>query len=162
MSSVTSGAAVADGDSRDLPELMTAMREAFDPAFGEAWTEAQCAGIMGMPGTWLQLARDGERALAGFALARAIGDEGELLLLSVRPDWRGRGIGRTLLDAALDEAKRRGVRAFNLEVRESNRAIALYTAAGFTQVGVRRDYYRGVDGKSYDALTFTRMLDAAA
>ena len=46
---------------------------AFDPRFGEAWTRAQCIGILAMPGVWLTLARVGE-AVVGFALSRAIMD----------------------------------------------------------------------------------------
>ena len=47
---------VSDACTADLGEVMQVMGEAFDPLYGEAWTEAQCAGIMGMPGTWLLVA----------------------------------------------------------------------------------------------------------
>ena len=146
-------AQIATGAAQDLADVMLVMREAFDPAFGEAWTEAQCAGIMGMPGTWLLLARD-DGAPAGFALARTIGDESELLLLAVRPSWRRRGIGAKLLRAVIDEVRSRGVRSLHLEVRASNSALGLYRAAGFKQIGVRRDYYRGKNGELFDALTY--------
>ena len=33
---------------------MTVMERAFDPAFGEAWTAAQLAGLVTMAGSWLR------------------------------------------------------------------------------------------------------------
>lgn len=145
--------AIEDGAAADLDDVMIAMAEAFDPAFGEAWTEPQCLGILGMPGTWLLVARrDGEPV--GFALARAIADEAELLLLAVRPRFRGRGIGKALLDRVMADARARGIATLHLEVRSGNDAIRLYAVAGFSEVGVRRDYYRGSDGRSFDALSF--------
>lgn len=155
------GLTLSAGGSGDLPQVMIAMREAFDPAFGEAWTEPQCAGILGMPGTWLRLAHVGD-SLAGFALAREIAGESELLLLAVRPAMRGRGIGRALLASVVEEARARGAESLHLEVRSSNRALALYSAFGFHQVGVRPDYYRGKDGQFFDALTYRLEIPARA
>lgn len=143
--------------AEQLDEAMIVMREAFDPAYGEAWTRAQCSGILGLGGVWLFVARiDGQPA--GFALARAIIDEGELLLLAVSPAHRRRGVGRAMLDAVADEARRRGAIRLHLEMRENNDAIALYAAAGFVEIGRRSRYYRGDDGRSFDAITLACPL----
>lgn len=148
---------IAPGDMADLSDVMIAMGDAFDPQYGEAWTEAQCAGILGLPGSWLLIARaDGQPA--GFALCRSIADEAELLLIAVRNRFRRLGIASALLDDAAARAVDAGVRSFHLEVRQGNPAITLYRAAGFEQVGIRRDYYRGRNGKVFDALTFKRFL----
>jgi len=70
-------------------------------------------------------------------------DEGEIANIAVAPDEWGAGIGRALLDAALDEADRRRATAVYLEVRDSNeRARHLYRSRGFEEVGRRRGYYR--------------------
>ena len=45
-----------------LADIMAVMADAFDPAWGEAWTQAQCGGVLGMPGVWAALA---ERARPG-------------------------------------------------------------------------------------------------
>jgi ribosomal-protein-alanine N-acetyltransferase len=145
------------GGMADLPDVMVSMADAFDPEYGEAWTEAQCAGILGLPGTWLLIARAGTEP-AGFALLRTIAGEAELLLIAVRNRYRRQGIARALLDQALAEARADGVESFHLEVRACNPAIALYRGAGFFQVGTRRAYYRGRSGKVFDALTFKRHL----
>ncbi|HEU4959491.1 MAG TPA: ribosomal protein S18-alanine N-acetyltransferase [Sphingomonas sp.] len=141
----------------DLGAVDRIMREAFDPRFGEAWTPSQVAGVLAMPGVWLTIAElDG--APAGFAVTRAIADEAELLLLAVRPAVRRRGVGRALLKSATAEARSRGVAHMHLEVRAGNDAIVLYRSAGFVKVGERRDYYRGRNGKLFDALTFRTTL----
>lgn len=146
---------IEKGGSLDLPSVMQVMEDGFDPAFGEAWTAPQCAGLLPMPGVWLILAREG-RSAAGFVLARIVADEAELLLLAVRRDRRRRGIGRMLLDRFCADASARGARRFHLEVRDGNRAIALYREAGFEEVGRRRNYYRGYEGALFDALTLAK------
>lgn len=147
------------GAAQDLPAVATIMAEAFDPQFGEAWTSAQCMGMLAMPGASLTLAlHDG--ALAGFALARSIAGEAELLLLAVRPLQRGRGIGAALLRSVIAGAQTgpQRIERLHLEVRAGNPAIALYRAHGFEQVGSRRAYYRGSGGQTFDAHTFARMI----
>jgi ribosomal protein S18 acetylase RimI-like enzyme len=55
--------------------------------------------------------------------------------LAVLPDWRGKGVGRSLLDAAEDRARRRGCCKLTLEVQDDNgRALALYGSFGFSDL----------------------------
>lgn len=146
------------GSTANLDEVMETMRSAFDPCFGEAWTRGQCAGIMSFPGVWLVLARQDGRP-AGFALARTMADEAELLLLAVQPGQRRSGIGRQMLQAVADEARTRGAVKIHLEMRDGNPALHLYAATGFQQVGRRPAYYRGKDGTAFDAITLSHPLD---
>jgi [ribosomal protein S18]-alanine N-acetyltransferase len=86
-----------------------------------------------------------ERAgsIAGFALARYVGGEMELLNLAVAETARRMGVGRALVRATLDEGAARGARQAFLEVRDSNTgARAFYETLGFTQVGRRKAYYQ--------------------
>lgn len=146
---------IAEGGLADLEAVMRVMEDSFDPAYGEAWTSAQCAGLMPMPGVWLTLARRGEEVV-GFALARIVLNEAELLLLAVRQDGQGQGIGRMLLDRFILVAANRGADRLHLEVRDGNPAMKLYAKSGFCEVGRRKSYYTGRDGQIYDALTLTR------
>lgn len=141
----------------DIDRVMTVMAEAFDPAFGEAWNAGQCLGILGLPGVWMLLA-EGEGGVAGFALARVVVDEAELLLLGVRPAFRRDGIGSALLARIKADAVSRGARKLHLEVRDGNAALSLYRAQGFTQTGCRPGYYRGSNGQSFDALSLATTL----
>ncbi len=77
--------------------------------------------------------------------------EYEVHTIGVDPAYQGRGVGRRLLDELLNFA---GGAVVHLEVRTDNApAIALYRSVGFTQVGLRRRYYR-VSGA--DAYTMRR------
>lgn len=147
--------AIAEGTILDLDDMMRIMDDSFDPAFGEAWTAPQCAGLLPMPGVWLSIAREGRDPI-GFALGRVVADEAELLLLAVKKDVQRRRIGQMLLDRFLLIAINRGADRMHLEVREGNHAVKLYTRAGFREVGRRKNYYSGRDGQAYDALTLAR------
>jgi ribosomal protein S18 acetylase RimI-like enzyme len=55
--------------------------------------------------------------------------------LAVLPEWRGRGIGRSLLAAAEDRARRCGCCKLTLEVQDDNaRALGLYRSFGFSDL----------------------------
>lgn len=60
------------------------------------------------------------------------GGECTLEDLFVREETRGAGLGRALVDAALERARARGCRRIQLDVNEANpAAVALYESAGF-------------------------------
>ena len=93
---------------------------------------------------WLFLAERDGRAVGVF-LANAIASVekgGETLWIEelyVTPDARRTGVARALLAHALDEARRRGLRAFDLEVVPTQAAaLALYRALGFEDVPRQR------------------------
>lgn len=93
------------------------------------------------------------RGLVGFILSRVAADEAEILSVAVDPKQRGAGLGRKLVDANLDALGRARVLQVFLEVEDGNRAaVALYSRAGFEQVGRRQGYYRAADGTRRDAL----------
>ncbi|RYD48242.1 MAG: GNAT family N-acetyltransferase [Sphingomonadales bacterium] len=146
-----------EGGVHDLPYVTVIMQDAFDARFGEAWTSAQCMGMLSLPGVWMVVASvDGEDM--GFALARSTLDESELLLLATRPAARRRGIGGALLRAIVAEAQARGAGRIHLEVRSGNDAVELYRKEGFVKVGERLNYYRGKANQLFDAHTYARDL----
>jgi ribosomal-protein-alanine N-acetyltransferase len=82
--------------------------------------------------------------IAGFIVARAIADELHVNSVAVRPEFRGRHIGATLLRMALEQGKQRGAVIARLEVRAGNQAAqGLYRHCGFEADGRRKNYYRG-------------------
>jgi ribosomal-protein-alanine N-acetyltransferase len=158
MSTTINMVELRQGTTADLPLVDAIMREAFDPRYGEAWTRGQCLGIMAMPGVWLTIASmDGQPV--GFAMARVVVDEIELLLLATLPRMRRRGVGRSLVSTIIDAARASGAARVHLEVRSGNDAIKLYSTAGFTKIGERRGYYRGNGGQLFDALTYSREMN---
>lgn len=79
--------------------------------------------------------------------------------MSVHSAHRRRGIGRALLDAGIEWAKRIGITRLELAVFADNAAaIALYEACGFAHEGRRRHFVRF--GDDYiDDLVMARLLD---
>lgn len=94
--------------------------------------------------------------VAGFIVARRVASDLEILNFAVRPEWRNRGIGATLLRQALDwGATFHGEKAF-LEVRASNLgALRFYEHNGFEMTGRRPRYYLS---PIEDALVLTARL----
>lgn len=148
---------VYGADATFMPAVMEVMNAAFDPAYGEAWTSGQSIGMLAMPGAWLLLAEQDGKVM-GFALSRVVLDEAELLLIAVKPEARGGGMGGKLLEAVAESARARGAHRLFLEVRANNPAIALYSAHGFAKVGERGKYYRGAGGDLFDAHSYSRAL----
>jgi [ribosomal protein S18]-alanine N-acetyltransferase len=82
------------------------------------------------------------KSLHGFVAARVIADELHINNIGVRPEARGRGIGRTLMCAAIATGRRLGAQQALLEVRAGNLAAqALYRCFQFEVAGRRRNYY---------------------
>ncbi|HEX6376078.1 MAG TPA: ribosomal protein S18-alanine N-acetyltransferase [Allosphingosinicella sp.] len=156
---MTGAISVSEGGTADLGAVMRVMEDSFDPAFGEAWTAPQCAGLLPMAGVWLSLARQGDSVI-GFALARIVGDEAELLLLAVGRSSQGKGVGQLLLDRFAAVAASKGAEQLHLEVREGNHAVSLYRRNGYREVGRRHNYYNGRDGQLFDALTLAKYPTA--
>jgi L-amino acid N-acyltransferase YncA len=74
-------------------------------------------------------------------------------------DWRGRGVGSALVEAAIDWARGAGLHKLCLEVFPHNAAgIALYRRAGFTQEGRRVAQYRRASGELWDTIVMGRAL----
>lgn len=75
-----------------------------------------------------------------------------LLSMGVSKLHRGMGIGKELLNVALEYAKKIGLEKVELDVYESNKvAIELYKKFGFKQSGFI-SHYRKLDGEYYDCL----------
>lgn len=126
----------------------------------ECWDPDEIAAQVSLPGTCgliclLPVPSGRQEPGGGFILFRMAADEAEVLTLAVSPACRRRGLGRRLLQAALDRAQARGAVNMFLEVAADNiPASSLYVSAGFTQVGRRPGYYPG----GGDALVLRRAL----
>jgi ribosomal-protein-alanine N-acetyltransferase len=100
--------------------------------------------------------RDADARAIAFMVAWQVADELHVLNLATDPTQRRRGLGRLLVDTAVEFARSRKTRQILLEVRRSNQsALRLYRAAGFFVLGVRRRYYPDDE----DAVEMALVLD---
>ncbi len=77
------------------------------------------------------------------SLERPVFEHAGLLGMGVAAEHRGRGIGRELLRATLENAREMGLTRVELTVREPNaRARELYEKAGFAVEGLKRNAVR--------------------
>jgi ribosomal protein S18 acetylase RimI-like enzyme len=134
-----------------VPSGAAAIGAVFDAAVRAGWT--YLGGLAAEP---LFTAQDWDRLVADHrppdVLLVAVHDtvgvigytavhpaDGELFLLFVDPGYAGRGIGRALLAAAHDALRAAGCAEAFLFVHEQNeRALAVYTAAGYRPDGSDR------------------------
>jgi ribosomal protein S18 acetylase RimI-like enzyme len=85
----------------------------------------------------LLLAFDNSEVAGCIALRRIGDDVCEMKRLFVRSDFRGKGLGRTLVEMIIAEAKEIGYQKIRLDTLppKMNQAIALYRSLGFTEIG---------------------------
>jgi len=90
--------------------------------------------------------------VAAYGVMSAGGGEAHILTIVVNEEYRQQGLGRRLLRHLIAVARQAGVEMIFLEVRPSNlAAIKLYQSLGFSEVGIRKDYYPDKGGRE-DAL----------
>ena len=83
--------------------------------------------------------------------------------MMVASDWRGKGVGSALLEAAIDWAQSVGAHKVALQHWPTNeRAAALYEKFGFVEEGRLRRHYRRRSGELWDAVVRGLVLDVDA
>jgi [ribosomal protein S18]-alanine N-acetyltransferase len=131
------------GISAARPPDARAIASVHAASFQRGWSEEEFHRLLAERNTIADRAASG-RTLVGFILSRLAAHEAEILSVAVAPAWRGRGVGRRLLETHLRRLAGTGADAVFLEVGEDNApACGLYRAAGFYEVGRREAYYPG-------------------
>jgi ribosomal protein S18 acetylase RimI-like enzyme len=83
---------------------------------------------------------------------------GDIGMLVAR-EWRGRGVGSALVEAAIGWARGHGLHKLTLQVFPHNAAaIALYRKFGFEEEGRRREHIRRGSGERWDVLDMGLLL----
>ncbi|MES2253103.1 MAG: GNAT family N-acetyltransferase [Pseudomonadota bacterium] len=109
----------------------------------------------GVFGFGIRLGQDADDSpeLSGFILGRTLYDLNDILTFAIVPDQHGKGLGRALLAAYLNETSCDCM----LEVATGNTAaIHLYTSFGFETIMTRRGYYDDPDPLMRDAYVMRR------
>jgi ribosomal-protein-alanine N-acetyltransferase len=96
--------------------------------------------------------------IIGYSILMTAYDESHLLNMCVDNPQQGKGYGRKMLKYLENICLYSHSKIFLLEVRESNLgAQNLYKSFGFKQIGVRKNYYRCLNGHE-NALVMTKKV----
>ena len=110
--------------------------------FSDPWSEKSVASeLENELSLWL-VALEGD-TLAGYVGSQTVLGETDMMNVAVHPDFRRQGVGESLILSLVEELKALDSHSLTLEVRASNApARSLYEKLGFSQVGLRKNYYR--------------------
>lgn len=93
------------------------------------------------------------------SIHRQVAEHVGSLGIGVLDAFRGIGIGRALMQAALEAAKDKGLTRIELTVRENNKkAIELYKKIGFVIEGLHRNAIR-IDGNYQNYISMALLLN---
>jgi len=135
-------------------QLLVGLDEAiFEPAWTLPQWRDEVAGSANR--VYVAYADDELRVPAGLLTRGAAGDTADLKKIGVAANFRGRGFGSFLLDAAIEGCISEGFQNMMAEVAITNRAaLSLYSHAGFHRISRRKAYY----GRSLDAWVLQKEL----
>lgn len=127
---------------REMQELdVTAVAQIEAENFSKPWKEADFLGAV-KDEKALYLVAYLDKTPVGYIGMWMVLDEGEITNVSVKKEYQGQKIGRALLEKLEILGRAKGVSAYFLEVRESNRnARRLYESCGFSTISIRKNFY---------------------
>lgn len=111
--------------------------------FSDGWSLKSLKEEINNPDACYYAVRDDENNMVVAAAGMIISiDTADIMNVSVKEEYRRKGLASKLLDALFEEGKKRGVKDFTLEVRENNHAARkLYEKKGFVFEGIRPNFY---------------------
>ena len=91
---------------------------------------------------------ENKKEVIGFVIGITQKDEGHILVIAIRDDYKKKGIGTFLMKKLMDIYEKNGIKKLKLEVRVSNvPAISMYKRLGFKITNRLVNYYEnGEDG----------------
>jgi ribosomal protein S18 acetylase RimI-like enzyme len=157
-------------DARAYQELRLYALQESPTAFGSSYSEE-----MNRP---LDMVEDRLGSLAGHTFG-AFDQEGKLIGMAtlyrdqhinsnhkaflfgmyVSPEYRGQGVGKSLMEKVIAQARALGLRQINLSVNNANEApVGLYESFGFERYGLEKDAMR-IGEEYYDAAYMVLRLE---
>ncbi len=124
----------------DLETLVKIDRACFPP--GISYSREELAGFIGQPNSETWVGEEGGE-IVGFLISdRQPLRVAHIITIDVVARWRRQGVGKALMDAAEDWARRERLRLIYLETAEDNLAAQeFYRAQGYATVERLEGYY---------------------
>ena len=146
-----------DDDRVPLAVIFAAVAEERDGIATEPPVDVEArASSWTLEGTLVAVA-DGE-VIGSIHVEKSRFGFGEIGMAILR-EWRGRGVGSALLEAAVEWAHDQGLHKLSLGVFPHNAAaIALYRKYGFVEEGRRIKQYRRASGELWDSIDMGLLL----
>jgi ribosomal-protein-alanine N-acetyltransferase len=124
------------------PHDLDAVEEIEQASYPTPWSRAMFAAELQKPSSLAIGAYHDSGELVGYAIVSRYVDAWHVMNIAVVPEFRRRGIARSLLEQLFEVTSTDPRRGYTLEVRVSNaEAIRLYERLGFQARGIRRGYY---------------------
>ena len=99
-----------------------------------------------------------DKTIIGYAVLRINPPEAELHNVAICNDLHHRGFGKAFIKQIIEQCVSLNLKQLFLEVRQTNiAAIKIYQTVGFSQVGIRKNYYKTAT-KTESALVFALDL----
>ena len=138
----------------DAADIARMSRDEIEQGLPWSWTESRVLGAIQNADT--NVAVVGERgALAAFGIMAYRDEVAHLLLFSVRPAHRRKGLGRALLRWLEAVGIDAGIQRVVVECRRDNAtARNFYAEFGYHEMAIAKGYYRGVE----DAIRLEKWL----
>jgi [ribosomal protein S18]-alanine N-acetyltransferase len=109
---------------------------------GVAYSEGELASFIGHWRSKTWVAEDGGEVLGFLVANKTRTGTMHVITIDVKQEWRRRGIGEALMDAAEEWARQQGLRGASLETAEANQAAQqFYRKRGYTKLRQITNYY---------------------
>jgi ribosomal protein S18 acetylase RimI-like enzyme len=134
------------------PEKMSQLHSKSE-ANHRIWHAHEFSELLSLPGVITELHAH------GFALARVVDTEAELLLIVTENIKQNTGLATSCLLKIEKKLIHHGAQKLTLEVSESNSAaITVYTKLNYKKIAIRKSYSRDKNGKFETALVMQKDL----
>lgn len=124
-------------DEEDIDGVVAIEKESFVTPWSKEALSMELKNNMAM---YIVARYDGK--VVGYGGFWTIIDEAHITNIAVKKDFRGNGIGETILSSLIQICRVKGIKSMTLEVRKSNESAKnLYKKLNFKEVGIRPKYY---------------------
>jgi [ribosomal protein S18]-alanine N-acetyltransferase len=138
----------------DAAEIAAMSRDQIEHGLPWSWTEPRVLRAIRDADTNVVVA-GAAGALQAFGIMKYRDDVAHLLLFSVRPEQRRRGVGSSLLHWLEAVAVAAGIGRVVVECRRDNASARnFYAESGYHEMAIAKGYYRGVE----DAVCLEKWL----
>ena len=126
-----------------LPEDVKRVVEIEEQCFSMPWSEKSFLDSIVREDTIFLVAESLlQKRILGYIGMYIAFEEGQVTNVAVSPEYRKQGVGNELVTAIQAIGREHDLERIILEVRVSNtNAISLYKRNGFTELGIRKNFY---------------------